>query len=169
MISVSSHHTLHIHCQTDVAIRMIRHFHESYFWRDFEIMPNCAAVAWASASSSTSSCSLGRGYSEAANAQCFSVLLLLKQKQEGAKKGLTADLCVSVSKSGHPSLYSPSFGRFFCTLFLMIESKEQANRSSICLIENYTKQIAVYIYIEVYVHEKENMAQKKRNSMIIGQ
>ena len=47
----------------------------------------------------------------------------------------------------------------------MIESKEQANRSSICLIENYTKQIVVYIYIEVYVHEKENKAQKKRSSM----
>ena len=149
MISVSGHHTLHIHCQTVVDISMIPHFLEffkSNFWRDFEIRPNCAAVAWASASSSTSSCSLGRGYSEAANAQCFSVLLLLKQKQEGAKMGLTADLCVSVSKSGHPSLYSPSFGRFFCTLFLMIESKEQANRSSICLIENYTKQIVV-VYI----------------------
>ena len=44
----------------------------------------------------------------------------------------------------------------------MIESKEQANRSSICLIENYTKQIVGSIYIEVYVHEKENMAQKKK-------
>jgi hypothetical protein len=55
---------------------------------------------------------LAEATSEATNAQCFSVLLLLKQKQEGAKKGLTADLCVSVSKSGHPSLYSPSFGRF---------------------------------------------------------
>ena len=43
----------------------------------------------------------------------------------------------------------------------MIESKEQANRSSICLIEKYTKQIVVYICIEVYVHEKENKAQKK--------
>ena len=146
MISVSGHHTLHIHCQTVVVWSLIfTNCLNLNFWRDFEIMPNCAAVACASASSSTSSCSLGRGYSEAANAQCFSVLLLLKQKQEGAKKGLTADLCVSVSKSGHPSLYSPSFGRFFCTLFLMIESKEQANRSSICLIENYTKQIVVYI------------------------
>ena len=75
-------------------------------------------------------------------------LLLLLLKQRG-KKGLTADLCVSVSKSGHPSLFIPlrSFSfEFFFTLFLMIESKEQANKSSICLIENYTKQI-VSIYI----------------------
>ena len=137
---------------SNCKVSKIPHFHEFslnlIFGGIFEIMSNCAAaVAWASASSSTSSCSLGRGYSEAASPSSF------KTKARRGKKG-QADcrfvcLCFEIWSPKLPLFpFFLVFG-FFCTLFLMIESKEQANRSSICLIENYTKQIVVYIYRSV--------------------
>ena len=60
-----------------------------------------------------------------------------------------------------PKPLFPFFWSFFCTLFLMIESKEQANRSSICLIENYTKQIVV-VYIQKCMFMKKKIWRKKK-------
>ena len=54
---------------------------------------------------------------------------------------------------------------FFYTLFLMIESYIKSSRqtkSSICLIENYTKQIQSNRQLIVYVHDS-----KKENSIVV--
>ena len=112
--------------------------------------PLYACTASASSTSSSSS-DLGRRLlASEAVVQNRPSQLLLKQKQEGAKRGSDCRfVCLCFEIWSPKPFHSPSFFfvRVFFTLFLMIESKEQANKSSICLIENYTKQI-VSIYIQ---------------------